>query len=97
VLTLTEEAVTAVRNLTTQPDLPEETGLRIASAVAADGAQALSLSVASEPQPADQVVEEQGARVFVDPEVAPVLEDKALDADLDAQGAVQFRLADQSP
>ena len=30
-LTLTDGAVSAIRNLTTQPELPEETGLRIMS------------------------------------------------------------------
>jgi len=28
-LTLTDSAVTAIRNLTAQPELPDETGLRI--------------------------------------------------------------------
>jgi len=30
-LTLTDSAVTAIRNLTSQPELPDETGLRIMS------------------------------------------------------------------
>jgi Fe-S cluster assembly iron-binding protein IscA len=30
-LTLTDSAVTAIRNLTSQPELPEDTGLRIMS------------------------------------------------------------------
>jgi Fe-S cluster assembly iron-binding protein IscA len=36
-----------------------------------------------EPGDEDQVVEEQGVQVFLEPEVIPLLEDKLLDAELD--------------
>ncbi len=95
-LTLTDDAVSAIRTLTTQTDLPDETGLRIAATAEDDGAEALGLSVATGPQPDDQVVETHGARVYVDSAVAPALEDKALDAAVDDQGAAQFHLANQA-
>ena len=41
------------------------------------------------------MIEVQGARVFVDSNVAAGLEDKALDAQMTEHGQVQFMLADQ--
>jgi iron-sulfur cluster assembly protein len=97
VLTLTHDAATAIHALTTQPDLPERSGIRIASAGADDNALSLAVSVASGPQPDDEIVETEGARVFVDSEVVPALTDKSLDAKVDAEGQVQFQLAAQTP
>lgn len=91
-LTLTDNAASAIRTLTTQPGLPEETGVRIASAADAEGMTALTLSLTPEPEPDDDVVEAQGARVFVEAAVSPVLDDKSLDADINDQGEVQFRI-----
>lgn len=96
-LTLTHDAATAIQALTTKPDLPEQTGLRIASAAGDNGALSFAVSVADGPQPDDEVVEAEGARVFVDSEVVPALTDKALDAEVDEQGQVRFQLAAQTP
>ena len=52
--------------------------------------------VTADPQPDDQVLEAEGARVFVDSDVAPSLDDKALDAQINAQGQVEFRIAEQA-
>jgi len=38
---------------------------------------------APEPGDEDEVVEEQGVQVFLEPDVVPLLEDKLLDAELD--------------
>ncbi|MGH9248370.1 MAG: Fe-S cluster assembly protein HesB [Acidimicrobiales bacterium] len=95
-LTLTHDAATAIQALTTKPDLPEQTGLRIASAAGDNGALSFAVSVADGPQPDDEVVEAEGARVFVDSEVVPALADKALDAEVDEQGQVRFQLAAQT-
>jgi iron-sulfur cluster assembly protein len=91
-LTLTENAVVAIRNLTDQPQVPEGAGLRIATDVAAGS---LSLSLAAEPVEGDQVVDESGARLFLEAEAAQILDDKALDAAVDANGGVQFAVAEQ--
>ena len=96
-LTLTHDAAIAIHALTTQPDLPEHSGIRIASAGGDDVALSLAVSVASGPQPDDEIVETEGARVFVDSEVVPALADKSLDAEVDAEGQVQFQLAAQTP
>jgi iron-sulfur cluster assembly protein len=42
----------------------------------------------------DQVIEEEGARVFVEPEAAAILEDKVLDATV-VGDRVQFSLNEQ--
>jgi len=91
-LTVTDNAAAAIRSLTTQPDVPEGAGLRIATDAAAG---ALQLSVSAEPHEGDQVVNESGARLFLDSEAAMLLDDKALDATVDEQGSVQFALAER--
>jgi Fe-S cluster assembly iron-binding protein IscA len=94
-LTITDDAATAIRTLAAQNDLPAQTGVRISSTTGESGATALGLSVAEGPLPEDEVIEVQGARVFVDSAVAADLEDKALDAQITEQGQVQFMLANQ--
>jgi Fe-S cluster assembly iron-binding protein IscA len=75
-LTLSPSAVEAVDSLLDSPQVPDEAGLRIGSGGESD----LTLEIAPEPAPGDQVIEDGGARVFVDPEAAPMLEDAELDA-----------------
>lgn len=91
-LTLTENATSAVKNLTSQ--IPTETGgLRISEASAPDAGFALSL--AESPEPQDQVVESDGARVFVDEAAATALTDRVLDARVGEDGSVGFALTQQ--
>lgn len=92
-LNLTNGAVQVIRTVTANPELPPETGIRIASG--ADQTDALSLSVASGPEAGDQVVEEEGARVYIEPEAAVMLDDKTLDAEVDQQGDVSFTIGEQ--
>jgi Fe-S cluster assembly iron-binding protein IscA len=89
---MTDNAVAAIRSLTTQPNVPDSAGLRIATDRSAG---ALQLTVAPEPHDGDQVVDTSGARLFLDTEAATLLDDKALDATVDDQGSVQFALAEQ--
>jgi Fe-S cluster assembly iron-binding protein IscA len=91
VLTLTESAATEIRQLIEDPELPAGAGLRIANDPASGG---MSLAVAMTPAAEDRVVEEAGARVFLEPGAAALLDDKALDAGTDSAGQVQFRIAD---
>jgi iron-sulfur cluster assembly protein len=90
VLTLTDEAVSALRELTTQPGLPAQTGLRIAPQES--GAAGLALSLAEGPQAGDQVIEDAGVHVYVDSGAAAALDDKALDARIGETGEVSFQL-----
>ncbi len=92
-LTLTENASTIVRDITTQPGLAESAGLRIT----ADGdASSFAIAPAEEPQPDDRVVEQSGATVFLDEQAAQLLDDKILDAAVDDQGQVEFALTYQA-
>jgi Fe-S cluster assembly iron-binding protein IscA len=76
-LTLSPSAVEAVDGLLHSiPDAPDEAGLRIGSA----GGSELTIQIAAEPAPGDQVIEEGGARVFVDSDAAAILENVRLDA-----------------
>ena len=80
-LTLTEDAQTIVKTITSQGPGPAEGGLRIA-ATNADKSD-FSLAVAPAPEPEDQVVESSGARVFLEENAAIALADKVLDAQVD--------------
>jgi iron-sulfur cluster assembly protein len=93
-LTLTDQAVAAIRNLTTRPGLPAQTGLRIAQTEADTGGLALSLS--DGPQAGDRVIEETDVQVFLQPEAAATLEDKELDAQISEDGEVSFLLQPQA-
>ena len=53
------------------------------------------LSVVPVPAEDDEVIEEQGARVFLEPDAASFLDDKVLDARLE-QDKVAFTIADQT-
>jgi iron-sulfur cluster assembly protein len=93
-LTLTDQAVDAIRGLTTRPGLSEQTGLRIAPGEADTGGLALSLS--DGPQAGDQVIEEADVQVFVQPEAAAALDAKSLDAPVGEDGEVSFLLQPQA-
>jgi iron-sulfur cluster assembly protein len=91
-LAVTDNAATAIRDITQAQEVPDGAGLRIATDVAAG---ALTLSLVAEPVDGDQVVDASGARVFLDSQAALLLDDKELDAEVDAAGAVQFAVAEQ--
>ena len=93
-LMLTDQAVAAIRNLTTRPGLPTETGLRIAPQDG--GAGGLALSLADGPEAGDRVIEEADVQVFVQPDAAATLDDKALDARVSEDGEVSFLLQPQA-
>ena len=74
-LTLSPAAVEAVDHLLHTPEVPDDAGLRISPA----GESQLTIEIAAEPAPGDQVIQDGGARVFVDSEAAPFLADAQLD------------------
>jgi Fe-S cluster assembly iron-binding protein IscA len=93
VLTLTENASTVVKTLVDQQD-PAVGGLRISQD--APDSPALHVIPTSEPQPGDQVLEESGAKVFLEETAATTLDDKVLDAQVDDRGGVQFTITPQA-
>jgi len=95
VLTLTENANNVVKNIVEQAGQAGEAGLRISQD--APDSPALHVMPTEAPQPGDQVLEEEsGARVFLEETAATTLDDKVLDAQVDAQGGVQFTIAAQA-
>lgn len=86
--------VQAVKGVVSSSDEASETGgLRMVAERA--GTQAnFELSVVPLPAEDDEVIEEQGARVFLEPEAASLLDDKVLDASVE-QDQVAFTIAEQ--
>ncbi len=93
-LTITETAGVVVKTIATQAPDTENSGLRI-SGTDAD-APDLMVAVAAAPEPDDQIVERDGARVFLERTAAAMLDDKILDAHVQADGSVAFAIADQN-
>jgi Fe-S cluster assembly iron-binding protein IscA len=83
VLTLTDTAADAIQALTA--DGPAECGLRLSTDPSSPNGQSasVSLALAAMPESDDQVIEEAGARLFVQPAVAQLLGDQTLDAQID--------------
>jgi iron-sulfur cluster assembly protein len=79
-LALSESAVVAINGIMSNPEVPEGAGLRVSPQQREQEPMALELSVVEAPVGGDQIVEDQGAHVFVDERVVPMLDDKALDA-----------------
>jgi Fe-S cluster assembly iron-binding protein IscA len=48
------------------------------------------------PQPDDAVVEDSGARVFIQRDAASIVDDRELDAQLDEEGRASFMLGSQA-
>ncbi|WP_248965061.1 iron-sulfur cluster biosynthesis family protein [Sphaerisporangium perillae] len=92
-LTLTDTAAKVIRDLNTQSGESADKGIRISSQ--GEDAGSLMLSVADGPESTDKVVESEGAKVYLDPVAATVLDDKSLDANIDDQGGISFHVEDQ--
>ena len=87
-LIVTGTAASASRNLSGGPGLPGGAGMRIAPLD--DDASLLAVTPAERPASTGEVVEAEGARVFLDCAAAAYLHDKVLDVRLDDKGAVSF-------
>ena len=94
-LTVTDHAAAAIRAVTNQPQTPAGAGVRITAE--GEYADRLVLQVASVPGTDDAVIESGGALLFLDPAAAAALNDKALDAYSDADGALRFTVEDLAP
>jgi len=97
-LMVSENAKQAIESIVANADMPEGAGIRIDApdeppAPAGSGAP-LQLEVAPQPADQDQVVAQNGARVFVAPKVAPILDDKVLDVRV-GEGHVEFVIRPQ--
>lgn len=88
---LTENAKAAITGITAQAELPATGGVRLAMTEANDQVE---MSLAPEPENDDHVIEEDGARLFVDATAAELLTDHALDAEQGPEG-IGFELRAQ--
>ncbi len=95
-LAITDHAAEAIKSLTTDAELPEGGGLRIA---APDPDQGLELSLAGQPDADDVVLSGDGVAVFLEPTAAQVLDDKILDvqpvAGPDGEQELRFAIGPQ--
>jgi iron-sulfur cluster assembly protein len=94
-LTITDTAAEAIKGIVASPQVPEGAGLRIATRPEGSAEGALEVSVAAVPAEDDQVVEESGAQVFLEPHAAEALDDKVLDAEIE-RGEVRFAVGEQT-
>lgn len=82
-LTVTDEAATAIDGILSSRDLPEEAGVRVTAEFNPDGADTagpeLQLQVVEAPRPGDEIVD--GASVYLEPEAAALLDERTLDAE----------------
>jgi iron-sulfur cluster assembly protein len=91
-LTLTPAATEVVVTMAEASSEPGTGGLRIATSGDTD----LAVEFVAGPADQDEVLLQDGARVFLEPETMPYLDDKVLDAAADGEGRVQFALGQRS-
>lgn len=86
-LTLTQDAAALVCTLRRDADLPTEAGLRI---VIDPKRRSLSMGLARNPEPQDEVVSSDGAHVFLSQPAAARLERRTLRAEITEQRSLFF-------
>ncbi|KAB1927349.1 adhesin [Micromonospora sp. PSH03] len=86
-LTMTDNAVLVIRDLANQQDVAQDGGVRIAADTEAGS---LTVELVPEPVQGDRVVDNQGARIFLDEDAAELLGDASVDATVDDEGIIQF-------
>ena len=90
-LALTENVTEIVNQLT--DEVPGIAGIRVATEP--DG-QSLSVSPAEKASAGDQVIEQDGATVYVDEAAAVILDEMVLDGGVDAEGNIEFVVGQQA-
>ena len=90
VLTITPQAMDVLRRVTAHPTMEPAPGLRIAHQERSGAV--LQVRSVQGPQPGDEVVERDGARLYLEPGAARRVRGRSLDATVDDEGRVQFVL-----
>jgi len=98
VLTLTPTAADTVRQLVASARASAEphAGVRISTARPGRADTSVEVTLANSPEATDQTIDEAGATVFVDETAAEYLDDKILDASVEAKG-VRFTILNARP
>ncbi|SEH15514.1 hypothetical protein [Thermoleophilum album] len=92
-LAISPAASEAIRGLLEASEMPTGSGMRITlSSSGTEGA--LEISLRPHPEAEDQVVEVEGAAVFIEPQALPLVDDKVLDAHVE-RDQVAFALLQQ--
>ena len=92
-LTLTDAASLAVKEIVERSGAPAGSGLRI-DAEGDTGTQ-FAVDIVPVPEERDTLVEQAGARVYLAEEAAQALDDKTLDAHVGQDGRVAFDVIPQ--
>lgn len=94
-LVLTHNATDAIRLLVTDKQAAPGAGLRIVAERDLGGKLSFEMDVFDAPGVVDEVLEEGGARVFLNPPAAELLEKQVLDARIE-DNRVKFALSPQN-
>lgn len=93
VLTITSEAAQVIHAIVASSPIPEG-GVKISAKPVNDSESRLELSIVEGPTETDNVIEEEGTRVFLEDNVSDYLDDKVLDAQVE-EGQVRFTIEEQ--
>ena len=85
---MTPTAHAVVRQVTAHPRIGRHSGLRIADRGSSE--EPLAVGTATEPRPGDEVIERDGARIFLDRRAVPRLRGRLLDAVAERTGRIHF-------
>jgi iron-sulfur cluster assembly protein len=91
-LTVSPQASEAIRGIAAATETPEDAVLRIVS----QPDEGLQIQLVDEPAPDDVVIEDEGARLALEPTAAALLDDKRLDASFKEGEGVMFTVSDQA-
>lgn len=92
-LTITTEAAQAIHAIVESSPIPQG-GVKISARPVSDSESRLELSIVEGPTESDDVIEEEGTKVFVEDAVSDYLNDKVLDAQVE-EGQVHFTIQEQ--
>ena len=95
-LTMTDNAAEAVRQISAGSGLEPDPGLRISAGASTPEGTPLEIGLAAEAGPSDQTIDEGGARIYLEELVVPALDDKVLDAEIEGD-LVRFALREAQP
>lgn len=82
-LRLTDNAKAAITGITSQSGLPDTGGVRLSLTPDADEVE---MSLSPQPETGDEVIDEDGARVFVEEAASTLLAEHMLDAESGPEG-----------
>ena len=93
-LTISREALSVIRRISTHPSTPDSAGLRVA--LAETSSSGLGVELVQRASPGDSFVERDGAHLYLCPDASQRLDGHRLDARTKDDGKVTFVLKDVS-